>query len=214
MFASTARKSHHPSATPERVAIYKCYNRTQHKALCDGPTSYRAEKVDRVIEHLLADIFSRAKGIDAQALLAQQLRDATNQSAERLKQAQAEHAKAARELEKWEDLMLASVEGTCVFTPEQVKKRMDAAQERLDGLTDEVRTLQAKAADAERTAQELLHQHRRLLSWAELFADATPDEKKLVAANLIRAVRLTRNYGIEVEFNISEAQYLNGLEME
>ena len=214
MFASTARKSHHPSATPERVAIYKCYNRTQHKALCDGPTSYRAEKVDRVIEHLLEDIFSRAKGIDAQALLAQQLRDATDQSAERLKQAQAEHAKAARELEKWEDLMLASVERTCVFTPEQVKRRMDAAQERLDGLANELRTLQTKAADAERTAQELLHQHSRLLSWAELFADATPDEKKLVAANLIRAVRLTRNYGIEVDFNISEAQYLNGLEME
>ena len=73
--------------------------------------------------------------------------------------------------------MLASVEGTCVFTPEQVKRRLDAAQERLDGLTNELRTLQAKAADAERTAQELLHQHRRILSWAELFADASPDEK-------------------------------------
>ena len=104
--------------------------------------------------------------------------------------------------------------GDLRFTPEQVKRRLDAAQERLDDLTNELRTLQAKAADAERTTQELLHQHRRLLSWAELFADATPDEKKLVAANLIRAVRLTRNYGIKVDFNISEAQYLNGLEME
>lgn len=110
--------------------------------------SYRC--VWAVREYLLENIFSRAKGIDAQALLAQQLRDATDQSAARLKQAQAEHAKAARELERW----------------------------------------------------------------AKLFADATPDEKKLVAANLIRAVRLTRNYGIEVDFNISEAQYLNGLEME
>ena len=214
MFASTARKSHHPSAAPERISIYKCYNRTQHKALCDGPTSYRAEKVDRVIERLHADIFSRAKAIDAQEFLAQQLRDATDQSADRLKQAQTEHTRAARELEKWENLMLASVEGTCVFTPEQVKKRMDAAQGRLDTLTDELRTLQARAADAERTAQEILQQHRRLLSWADLFADAGPDEKKMVAANLIRAVRLSRGYSIEVEFNISEAQYLNGLAME
>ena len=65
-----------------------------------------------------------------------------------------------------------------------------------------------------KAAQKLLHQHRRLLSWAELFADADTDKKKLVAANLIHAVRLMRNYGIEVDFNISEAQYLNGLEME
>ena len=59
-----------------------------------------------------------------------------------------------------------------------------------------------------------MQQHRRLLSWADLFADAGPDEKKMVAANLIRAVRLSRGYSIEVEFNISEAQYLNGLAME
>lgn len=110
--------------------------------------------------------------------------------------------------------MLASVEGTCVFTPEQVKKRMDAAQGRLDTLADELRTLQARAADAERTAQKILQQHRRLLFRADLFADAGPDEKKMVAANLIRAVRLSRGYSIEVEFNISEAQYLNGLAME
>ena len=64
-----------------------------------------------------------------------------------------------------------------------------------------------------KAAQKLLHQHRRLLSWAELFPEAGSDEKKLVAADLIRAVRLTRNYGIEVDFNISEAQYLNRLEM-
>ena len=65
-----------------------------------------------------------------------------------------------------------------------------------------------------KAAQELLHQHRRLLPLAELFADADTDKKKLVAANLIRAVRLMSNYGIEVDFNTSEAQYLNGLEME
>lgn len=114
---------------------------------------------------------------------------------------------------KWEDLMLASVEGTCVFTPEQVKKRMDAAQGRLDALTDELRAQKARSADAERTAQEILQQHRRLLSWAELFSDASPDERKMVAANLIRAVRLSCGYDIGVEFGISEAQYLSGLEM-
>lgn len=109
--------------------------------------------------------------------------------------------------------MLASVEGTCVFTPEQVKKRMDAAQGRLDALTDELRAQKARSADAERTVQEILQQHRRLLSWAELFSDASPDEKKMVAANLIRAVRHSRGYDIEIEFSISEAQYLSGLEM-
>lgn len=134
-------------------------------------------------------------------------------SAERLKQAKNELAKCPRELGKWEELMLSSVEGACVFTPEQIKRRMDTLQEKATTLSDEIQTLQQKASVAERTAQEILQQHRQLLSWADLFVDASTDEKKMVAANLLRAVKISRDYGIEVEFNISEAQYLNGLEM-
>ena len=50
IFASTARKSHHAmnGEVRERIPIYKCYNRTQHRDLCDGPSTYRAEKVDQV----------------------------------------------------------------------------------------------------------------------------------------------------------------------
>lgn len=213
MFASTARKSHHPTEQKERVAIYKCYNRTQHKALCDGPTSYRAEKVDRVIEKLLEGVFARAKTVNERELLEKQLQNSASQYHDRLRQVRSEYAKCNRELSKWENLMLASIEGTCVFTPEQIKKRMDTVQERIDALSGEIHALQDKAADAESTANEILRQHQKLLSWAELFSDATTDEKKMVAANLIRAVRLTRDYGIEIEFGITEAQYLNGLEM-
>ena len=34
--------------------------------------------------------------------------------------------------------MLDSIEGTCVFTPEQVKKRMDAVQANVDDLTQQI----------------------------------------------------------------------------
>lgn len=56
-------------------------------------------------------------------------------------------------------------------------------------------------------------QHKQLLSWAELFDSASIDEKKVIASQLIKAVTLSRNYGIQIEFNISEAQFLNGMEM-
>lgn len=50
IFASTARKSHHPqSRENERVPIYKCYNRVQHRERCSGPTSYRAAKIEQAV---------------------------------------------------------------------------------------------------------------------------------------------------------------------
>ncbi|MEM5766724.1 MAG: hypothetical protein AAGU32_00275 [Bacillota bacterium] len=39
-----------------------CDNRTQHKELCDGPSTYRAEKVNQVVNSILSGIFFRAKG--------------------------------------------------------------------------------------------------------------------------------------------------------
>lgn len=214
IFASTARRSHHPVASgPNRVSIYKCYNRTQHRELCDGSTTYQAEKVDAVIDELLRTIFDRAKRVNEREFLDQQIRTTTTQYQQQLKRAKAEYAKCTKELSKWEGLMLDSLEGNCVFTPEQVKKGMETAQEKSNSLLEQITTLQTQAEDAKATAMEIEEQHQRLLSWADMYASASQDEKKIVASYIISEVRISRGYQLQVKFNISEAQYLSGMEM-
>lgn len=215
IFATTARKSHHATSkeTVERIPIYKCYNRTQHKEVCNGPSTYRAEKVDQVITDILRSIFERARAVDEKELVKQQVRNTSDQYQQKLKKARADYGKYSKELAKWENWMLDSIEGTCVFTPEQIKKRMDTVQQALDHLTVDMETLQQKMEESKVTADAIMEQHQRLLSWADMFADASAEEKKMVASYVIKAVSLTRNYGIQIEFNISEAQYLSGMEM-
>ena len=96
--------------------------------------------------------------------------------------------------------MLDSIEGTCVFSPEQIKRRMDTVQETVTELADQIETLREQAAETEYAAKEIRESHQRLLSWAELFDTASIEEKKMIASYLIKAVTLTRHYGIEVEF--------------
>ena len=210
VFASTACRSHDPT---DRVSIYKCYNRTQHRTLCNGPTTYRAEKVDAVVEKLLRDIFERARSINESELSQQQVQDSAGQCRQKLRKVQAEHTKAVRELAKWERLILDSIEGTCVFSPEQIKRRMDTVQETVAQLAEQIDALQEQAAEAEIMAREIRESHQRLLSWADMFDTVSVEEKKMVASYLIKAVTLTRDYGIRIEFNVSEAQYLGGMEM-
>ncbi|MCI9671264.1 MAG: recombinase family protein [Lawsonibacter sp.] len=215
IFASTARKSHHsnPNKVSERIPIYKCYNRTQHKGVCNGPTTYRAEKVDQVIEKILQSIFAHAREIDEREFVKQQVQGTAVQYQQKLKKVKSDHTKYTRELSKWEGLMLDSLEGTCVFSPEQIKNRMDSVQQALTDLTVEIETLQLKANEAKEIADEIMEQHHRLLSWADMFANASQEEKKMIASYIMKAVTLTRDYGIQIEFNISEAQYLSGMEM-
>lgn len=166
-----------------------------------------------MVESILRGIFARAKNMDEKEFLKNQVQISQKQYQQKLKAVKGEYAKAAKELSKWEDLMLASIEGTCVFTPEQVKRRMDTAQEQVTALAQEIESLQTEIHDAQNLSTEILEQHRQILSWAELFDSASIDEKKVIASQLIKAVTLTRNYGIQIEFNISEAQFLNGMEM-
>ena len=86
-------------------------------------------------------------------------------------------------------------------------------QGKVDELSKEIEALQMDMSEAKTISSEILAQHQQLLSWAELFDSASIDEKKVIASQMIKAVTLTRNYGIQIEFNISEAQFLTGMEM-
>lgn len=90
---------------------------------------------------------------------------------------------------------------------------MDTVQATLDDLTQQITILQEQAHEAAELSNSIQEQHQRLLSWAEMYDSASPEEKRVVASYIIKAVTLTRDYGIQVEFNISEAQYLSGMEM-
>lgn len=214
IFASTARKSHHPtSGEPERITVYKCYNRTQHKEVCSGPTTYRAEKVDAVVSALIHGILTKAKNVNEFEMVRQQVDESSAELRQQIRQAKAELTKRRSELDKWESLMLDSIEGKCVFSPEQVKSRMERVQGELQTFEERISVMEEQLANSKGLTQELMAQHQRLLSRAYIFDTASPEERKLIASQIIRAVTLNRDYEMQVEFNISEAQYLNGMEM-
>lgn len=212
IFSSTTKRTGHVS-NDDRIRVYRCYSRAYHKQRCDGPSTYQAAKVDKVIEQLLLGIFQGAKAVNEQDLIKREVQSTKSQYQQRLKQAKAEYAKASKEYVKWESLMLDSIEGTCVFTPEQVKGRMDKIHESMVNLGTTVGDLEQKVAAADTQAAEIKTQHQQLVNWADLYKDASLEEKRAVASYIIKAVTLTRDYGIQVEFNISEAQYLSGMDM-
>ena len=81
-------------------------------------------------------------------------------------------------------------------------------------LTRKMEVLQSEAEQSKAQAEQFKTQHQQLLSWAEIFDSATVKEKRMISSYMIKAVTLSRDYQVQIEFNISEAQYLSGMEME
>ena len=210
IFATTTRKSHH-AGCPDRVPIYKCYNRTQHKELCDGPTSYRAWRIDNVVDSLLQSVFNKAKLIDESELTDRELVDQEKELRRQLERAKKELSKATGEMTRWSELMLDSIDGNCPFTPEIIQSRMEIVQKTVNDQRKKIQELQEQVSDTSGRNDEIQREHRSLLSWAEIFQTATPEERRMIAAHMIKSVTVSKGYEIKIELKITEAQYLQGL---
>lgn len=90
---------------------------------------------------------------------------------------------------------------------------MDAVRENMNDLKDRIDEIEEQMSDASSMLKDIQEHHNRLLKWADMFETASLDEKRVVASYIIKAVTLSRDYNIKVEFNITEAQYLSGMDM-
>ena len=90
---------------------------------------------------------------------------------------------------------------------------MDIVQEKVRDLEKEIGELQALELQSKATVKAIQEQHEQLVSWAQMYDNASLEERRIIASNIIKAVTVARNYDIHIEFNINEDQYLNGMEM-
>ncbi|MEG1010739.1 MAG: hypothetical protein RSE54_02675 [Ruthenibacterium sp.] len=57
------------------------------------------------------------------------------------------------------------------------------------------------------SAQKLHKEYNRLLTWADLYDKSTFEAKKMIVAQFVKAVRVGRDYNIEIDFNVSFEEF-------
>ena len=162
---------------------------------------------------MLNDVFQCVKSVNEKELIDLKAKDVIQEYRQQLKRTKTDYNSARKELSKWENLMLDSIEGKCVFSPEQVKGRMDSVQSDIFEYTERITDLQNKIVETESTIREIQEQYKQLVSWADIFKDADYEAQKMIASYMIKAVTVSRDYQFDIEFNLAEAQYISGMEM-
>ena len=76
------------------------------------------------------------------------------------------------------------------------------AQTRVDTAQTEYESLLA-------SAENLRQEYDRLLTWADLFDTCSFEAKKMIVAQFVKAVRVSRDYNIEIDFNVSFEEFQN-----
>lgn len=210
MFASTTLRSKVYIDVPERIPIYKCYNRTKGPSHCENATAFRADRVDSVIKELLHSIFDKTGKSIEKTLVDTRLGSEISTLEFQLKKTQRRQREHSEELDSLDAQMADTLSGRGVFTPQQLKRRMDKVQEELTAATRSIFELENQLKDAETLTQNVAREAKNLMKWAEVFDDAESEVQKMIVAQMIEQVTVRRGYEVDIKMNISMAQFING----
>lgn len=85
--------------------------------------------------------------------------------------------------------LVAEAEGAIKILETQIQAAQAELQERLD------------------SADIVRQEYAQLVSWADMYDHCTFEDKKMILAQLIKAVYVRRDYEIEIEFNVSFEEF-------
>ncbi len=200
---TTVRKNHHKvKGDNPRVPAYRCYNRISHKERCDGQTTYRAEKVDSVVNDVVCEVLRRIKLTPEKQYLEQRQQQELTVLRSHMKKLEKSYTNAADERKKLARHMGEALEGKGPFSAEDLKEQMDLLKdecERIAQQMDEQRMLLCKKECQERS---IAQQFAMLKDYAMIYENADMEEKRLIVAALIEKVLVSRGYEIEIHFRI------------
>jgi hypothetical protein len=191
---------------------YVCYNKTRHPEKCDGQTGYTTSKLDGVIEKIVEFIFARIKEQPGEQIIAAQFEERIEDCKLNLEQARVALNQELQILSMLESELLKVIQGTSALKPEMLNKKHDEAERFVSEKMIVVERLEQELANSHETMRQVTRQYNDVLSWADMYSASPMDVKKMIVSQLISAVRVSRDYKIEIDFKISERQL--GLEHE
>ena len=188
--------------------IYRCYNGGTVAKGCTGQRTYSALKVESAVLETVRSYFSHfSKAVDdvwkEQASL--QLKQT---SQKRLKQAQGALSKLNAQYKKLRDEMLKVMMGESVFDEATIKEMLDEKKEAIRMAEVTLQEVEQSMADSNQRLKALIDQYNQISDWAEVFDDATNDEKKMILARMIKKVTVDKKYEIHIHFKITLASFI------
>jgi hypothetical protein len=203
------RKDGNVTITPK--TRYVCYNKTRHPEMCDGQTGYTAKKLDSVIEAVILKLFQTVLNLPREELIEGQFDSRLSDLNAQLVRAKAELKAEVEIRETLEGELIKVIQGTSILNAEMLNKKYAEAQDTVALKQDCVDRHQRELEDSKALLESIRKQYENLETWSAVFSDSAIEVKKMIVSQIISAVRVSRDYRIDIDFNISFEQF--GVEM-
>lgn len=209
----TARRNANGERVTRRRIRYVCYNKTRHRADCDGQTGYTMHILDGMVTEVLHQIFDKMKAVDESEIVARTQVNVIADLKDQLAAAKREFAKATKEYEAVKAKLMAVIRGESSLPENVLSEMADEAKRKMAVESEKISALNAEIEQSNSRTDEIRKDYQNILKWSEMFDSSDMAVKKMVAAYLIKKVCVYSDYRLNIEFNINFAQFELGLDI-
>ena len=191
---------------------YICYNKTRHRAKCDGQTGYTMHILDEIIAKILHQVFDKMKSATSDMIVGSACQKQMALLQGDLKRARTENTKANTDYESLKAEVLKAVQGKSALPMEVLNEVLEETRQRVLDTSRRVTELAMELENESSTIAEMQAEFDRIATWSEIFDSSDIATKKMICGYIIKRVRVYRDYQLSVEFNINVEQFLNGID--
>ena len=193
---------------------YVCYNKTRHKEKCNGQTGYTVSKLDKIIDSLVHQLFEQLTDVPREELIAKKYADQLAAYRINLISAKENHQINVSEVQTFEAEVLKVIRGESSINSDLLNKLHADAKAKAEESARQVHEIEEKIKNSEETRISLSKQFERMTSWADIYDDCDIATKKMIISHLMSAIRVSRNYEIEVDLTVEAENFGSALEPE
>jgi DNA invertase Pin-like site-specific DNA recombinase len=186
---------------------YVCYNKTRHKQHCNGQTGYSASKLDKMVDEVIRSLFARLKDLPKESIIEERHAEQVAESRMALTQAKAVLAKVMAEVSEYEAEVIKVIRGESKLNADLLNRLYEEAREKVAESELRVRELEGSLNDSEQKKAELSKRFDNIQSWSDMYDTCDIGTKKMVLSRIISAVRVKRDYAIEIDLTVDCEQF-------
>jgi hypothetical protein len=111
------------------------------------------------------------------------------------------------ELAEYEAEVIKVIRGESRFNSELLNKLCAEAEEKTVAARAEVLRCESDLQNSKQILGDLCHEYDALLTWSDVFEHNDIEEKKMILTHIIKAVKVSRDYELDIDMNVICEQF-------
>lgn len=188
---------------------YICTNKAMKRGACDGQSAYVAHRIDGAVLATLRDYLAKIKSTPKDIALEKRYKSEISEYKRKQTKIEKEIDKLKRQVIELSAEIGRSLLGESRFTPDILSTSIDNTNDLLHKKEIELNDIKFKLANQQNAMGKLDFYYSQFRTWADEFDNSTMEQKKMIACQLIREVKVSRGYELEIVFDLNYEQFLS-----